>query len=153
MICVIAMIVFGVMALFSSTHRPLAKEAFDCVFRKVTFRKCNSDLDQRIKGDIVGRTMKKSPGFARFIHKWFSVISWLLLIITIVSLVYSVIGIYNLAVYDNCNGEEGGYCVITDSGDVTLDYCDDPECPGCSSGGECTSDTCTCGHGADCAAG
>ena len=33
MICLIALIIFGVLAIFSASYRPLAKEAFDCVLR------------------------------------------------------------------------------------------------------------------------
>ena len=145
MICVIALIVFGVMSIFSATHRPLAKEAFDCVFKKLTFRKCSTGLDKRIKGDIVGRTMKRSPGFAKFIHKWFAVISWIFLIIFILSVVQSGISVYNYVAYDNCNGpNDDGFCVLN-AIDVTEGGCDVPGCDGdCDNAETCHLDTCGC---------
>ena len=148
MICVIALIVFGVLAIFSATHRPLAKEAFDCVFRKITFRKCHTDLDRRIKGDIVGRAMKRSPWFARFLHKWFAVISWIFLIIFILSIVQSGISVYNWVAYDNCNGPNSdGYCVLN-AIELSEDACGVPGCNGnCSDSEVCHLDTCGCSDG------
>jgi len=59
MICVLAMIVFGIMAIFSASHRPIAKEAFDCVFRRITLKKCKSGLDVRLKAKLIGKLMQK----------------------------------------------------------------------------------------------
>ncbi len=67
MICVIALIVFAVLAVFSAKYRPLALEAFDCVFRRLTFRKCKSALDKRLKSKITGKVMKRHAGLAKFI--------------------------------------------------------------------------------------
>jgi hypothetical protein len=36
MICLIALVVFGIMSIFSVGFRPLAKESFNCVFRRLT---------------------------------------------------------------------------------------------------------------------
>ena len=66
MICILAMVVFGIMGIFSASHRKLAKEAFDCVFRMITFRPCNSTFDQRMKGKIVGKLINKSPRMSGF---------------------------------------------------------------------------------------
>jgi hypothetical protein len=151
MICVIALIVFGVLSIFSATHRPLAREAFDCVFRKITFRKCNTNLDQRIKGDIVAKTMKRSPAFARFIHRWFAVLSWLFLIIFVLSLVQVGMSVYYYVEYDNCNGpNSNGYCVLN-AIEVTEQGCGLPGCDGqnCSHGGVCTGE-CGCENGTIC---
>jgi len=52
MICVVALIVFGILGIFSAKYRVIAKEAFDCVFRKITLRKCDSRLDSRLKSEI-----------------------------------------------------------------------------------------------------
>ena len=145
MICVIALIVFGVMAIFSASHRPLAKEAFDCVFRKITFRKCKTNLDQRLKGDIVGRTMKRSPWFARFIRKWFTVISWIFLIIFILSIVQSGISVYYYVAYDNCNGPNSdGFCVLNTVA-VSDGGCEVPGCDGnCLDKESCHETDCGC---------
>ncbi|MBW3014495.1 DsbA family protein, partial [Candidatus Woesearchaeota archaeon] len=113
MICIIAFVVFAVMAIFSASYRPLAAEAFDCVFRKLTFRKCHTSLDERIKSQVTGRIMKHSPKGAAFVFKHFQLLSWIFVIITIASLAYSGYSTYNYIQYGNCYGPEdtGGFCI------------------------------------------
>lgn len=144
MICILALVVFGVLAIFSASYRPLAKEAFDCVFRRITLRKCESGLDVRMKSKVVGKLMNRSPALARGVHKNFEIISWIFVIIFFVSLIYSGIAVYNIVVYDNCNGpvDENGFCIITGNGGEVVD-CEDPLCEH----GECEE----CGEDCDCA--
>ena len=52
MACLIALIIFGIMGIFSASHRALAKEAFICVFKRVTFRPCDTGFKEKIKGKI-----------------------------------------------------------------------------------------------------
>ncbi|MBI2128861.1 hypothetical protein HYU07_01345 [Candidatus Woesearchaeota archaeon] len=133
MICLIALVVFGVLGIFSSTHRMLAKEAFDCVFRRLTLRKCESGLDKRLKSQITGKLMRKTPRLAGFTYKNFELISWIFTIMFIASIVWSGHGIYNLIVYKNCNGLQGGACIFNPSASESLPSCSNSECPtGCS---------------------
>ena len=69
MICLIALIVFAILAIFSVSYRPLAKEAFECVWLKTTFRKCKGSLDLRIKSYITAKFMKISPSIAKILYK------------------------------------------------------------------------------------
>jgi hypothetical protein len=118
MICIIALVVFGILGIFSVTHRKIAFEAFNCVFRKTTFRKCNSDLDKRLKSQIVAKVMNKSPKTARFVYRYFEILSWIFTIAMIVSLVYTVIGGYNYYQYGNCNGpNQEGFCIFDPLGE------------------------------------
>lgn len=120
MICIIALVVFGILGIFSATHRKVAFEAFNCVFRKTTFRKCNSDLDVRLKSQIVAKIMNKSPKTARFVYKNFEIFSWTFTILMIVSLVYTIIGGYNFYLYGNCNGpNQEGFCIFDPTGSNT----------------------------------
>ena len=143
MICLLSLIVFGVLAIFSAGYRPLAKEAFDCVFRRVTLRKCQSGLDVRFKSKIVGKLMNKSPKLARGVHKNFEIISWFFVIIFFVSLAFSANAVYNIVVYDNCYGPdaEPGTCMFVPN-EVEVD-CGDPLCDS----GECEvcGEDCNCG--------
>ncbi len=113
MICIIALVVFSILAIFSASYRPLAGESFDCVFRKVTFRKCRTNLDQRLKSKITGKLLTKSPLLARFVYKRFELLSWIFVILFIASLAYSAYGGYNYTLYGNCYGPEdiGGFCI------------------------------------------
>ncbi|MBC8495288.1 thioredoxin domain-containing protein [archaeon] len=117
MICIIALIVFGILGIFSSTHRIIAKEALDCMFKRVTLRKCDTGLDKRLKAQITGKLMKRCPVGGRFIYRHFEIISWIFLILFIISIVYSIQGIYYLALYQNCNGEDAtGFCPFNPGG-------------------------------------
>jgi protein-disulfide isomerase len=119
MICFIALIVFGFLAIFSASYRPLAKEAFDCVFRRVTFRKCQGNLDARLKGRITGSLMRKSQPLARFVFRHFEAISWVFTILLIASMAYSGYAAYNYILYGNCNGKQNGesFCIFDPAGE------------------------------------
>ena len=123
MICIIALPVLALMGLFSASHRELAKEAYECVFRTATLQPCKVDFDQKVKGKLVGRLLTISPPLARFVNRHFTLISWLLVIITVLSLLGSAWGIYNVLVYGNCNGPNSSeFCVLTGSrGVMTLE--------------------------------
>lgn len=116
MICLIALVVFGIMSLFSVSFRPIAKEAFGCVFRRMTLRKCDTGFDQKMKAGITGKIMKRGPSLAKFIHNYFEIISWIFTIIMILSLIYSAIAVYNLAINGTCSPESPDTCVFRPSG-------------------------------------
>jgi protein-disulfide isomerase len=128
MICVAALIVFSILALFSAKYRPLAKEAFSCVFLKMRLRPCNSGLDNRVRMAVTMPFVKKTPRVAKFIHKYFSVFSAIFVLLTVASFAYMLWGGYNYALYGNCNGPGStGFCVF------------DPNGPGVSETGECSA--------------
>jgi protein-disulfide isomerase len=113
MICVIAMIVFGILGIFSASYRVIAKEAFNCVFKKITLRKCDTGLDTRLKSQITGKLLKFSPRLGKSVYKHFEIFSWIFLIITIVTLFFMGQGIYFYAVYGNCNGPQSDqFCIF-----------------------------------------
>lgn len=113
MICLIALVVFGLLSVFSVKYRIIAKEAFDCVFKRMTLRKCTTGLDKRLKGQITGNLMKHSPSLGRLIYKNFEIISWTFTILMIASIAQSGISIYNYIEYGNCNGPTNeGFCIF-----------------------------------------
>lgn len=113
MICLVALVVFAVLGIFSARHRPLAKEAFRCVFRKATLRKCDTGLDSRIKTSVSGVFFKAHPKAGSFVFKHFTVISWIFTILFFASLASTAIGGYNYWMYGNCNGPgEDGFCIF-----------------------------------------
>lgn len=113
MICIIALIVFSILGIFSAKYRIIAKEAFDCVFRRVTFRKCTSGLDKRLKAQITGNLMRKSPKIGTFTYKYFEWISWFFTILMIWSIIQSGFAVYNFAAYGNCNGKGSDeFCIF-----------------------------------------
>jgi protein-disulfide isomerase len=113
MICIIALVVFSIIGIFSAKYRIIAKEAFDCVFRRVTFRKCTTGLDKRLKAQITGNLMRQAPRVGRFTFKYFEWISWFFTILMIWSIVQSGISVYNYAAYGNCNGKGSDeFCIF-----------------------------------------
>lgn len=132
MICFIALIVFGILGIFSASHRQIAKEAFDCVFRRITLRKCTTGLDVKLKSGITGRFLEKNKKFGGFIYKYFEIISWLFTILLIGSLIWSGYSGYNYYQYGNCNGpsaeEQQSLCLFDITGSNSqITSCHDQE--------------------------
>jgi len=128
MFCLIALIVFSILGIFSATHRKLAKEAFDCVFRRLTLRPCNTGFDQKIKGKIIGKLMNKLPRLAKGINRYWEAISWVLVILFFSSLFVSSRSIYNLVKYDTCNPEDPQSCVLGKQKCSSSKHCDPCQC-------------------------
>jgi hypothetical protein len=124
-ICIIAMVVFAVMGIFSARYRRWAKEAFGCVSRRLTLRPCNTEFNQKVRAKITGKLMGRSPKAARFAHKHFEAISWVFTIVLILSLAYTSYAVYNLAVYGTCDPITGECVFVPDAPDCG---CQNAEC-------------------------
>jgi len=159
MICLIALVVFGVLAIFSAKYRGYFKEAADCVFRRMTLRKCTTSFDKKMKVKISSKLSSKSKKLGSFTFKHFESLSWIVTIIMIVSLVYSAffgfMGVYNWYVFGNCNGpDSNAACVFNDltgannqSGSCAPNGCDPlncgpPDFNACSGTCQCVAGTC-----------
>lgn len=142
MICIIALFVFAVLGIFSVRYRQLAKEAFDCVFRRVTLRPCNTGFDQKMKMGIVSRVFKHSQKLSGFVYKRFELLSWFFTLLLFVSLGYSAYGLYNLYAFGNCNGPNSSdFCIFN----PTAAGCGEPTCgENCT----CAPGECNCAPGA-----
>jgi len=112
-LCIIALIVFSIMSIFSVRYRVLAKQAFRCVFLKMTFRPCESGLDQKIKMSIVSTIFDHSPRSAKFLNKHFELLSWIFVILSIASFVLVAQGAYNIYLYGSCDPLHPEQCLIT----------------------------------------
>jgi protein-disulfide isomerase len=118
MVCIIALIVFSILGIFSATHRALAKEALDCVFKRITLRPCNTGFDEKIKGKVIGKLLGRSIFASRIFSRHFAIISWLLFILTIASTFFVVRGGVNYYLYGSCNGlNQSGFCVFDPTGE------------------------------------
>jgi len=113
MICIVALVVFGILGIFSASHRRIAKEAFSCVFRRMTLRKCDTGFDNKMKVRLSTGLFKFSPILSKFTFKHFEAISWVLTIIMFASFAYSAWSVYNLFAFGNCNGQNSSeVCVL-----------------------------------------
>jgi protein-disulfide isomerase len=120
MICILAFIVFGILGVFSAKYRNIAKEALGCVLKRIQLKKCDTALNVKLKSELVGKFMKLSPGFGRFMYKYFECFSWFFLILTLVTIGLMGQGIYYYAVYGNCNGPNSDqFCIFDPMGTNT----------------------------------
>lgn len=111
-VCLLAMIVLAILSIFSVGYRQLAKEAFDCVFKRMTLRPCTTGFDQKIKSKFISRLMSY-PKLARFTYRNFELLSWIFTILLFISSAYTVYSVYNLAVYHTCDPQHPENCVFT----------------------------------------
>jgi hypothetical protein len=139
--CIVAFIVLGVMGLFSSTHRALAKEAMACMTRRVTLRPCDTGFNQKVQGKLVGWLMRRSTRVARFVNRYFELLAWVLFAVTLWSLVVAVDGLYNFYFYGSCEGlNDSSFCVLDPAGNNSavsnIDVSDEALVPKCSGGAD-----------------
>jgi len=142
-LCFIALPIFLILGIFSVKYRILAKDALECLGRTVTFRKCRSRLDERIKSELTGKILKKSPKIGIFFYKNFQLMSTITVILLVASLFFSITGLVNYVKYGNCYGPEsdGAFCIYSEIlGDDTT--CDNPEL--------CTNESCSCEEESEC---
>ncbi len=118
MLCILALIIFSILGIFSASQRALAREALDCVFRRVTFRPCNTGFQEKIKGKILSKLINRSVFLARIFNKHYEIFSWTLFILMVGSTIWVLRGGYNFYIYGSCNGlNESGFCAFDPSGE------------------------------------
>ncbi|MFH1229525.1 MAG: hypothetical protein V1678_03825 [Candidatus Aenigmatarchaeota archaeon] len=110
-ICIVALVVFSFLSIVSARYRPLAKDAFKCVFLMVQLKPCTVGLEEKIKSNVTSKLMIV-PSLARFFYKKFKYISWAFTISFFTSMLYSAYGIYNLLTIGRCD-PSNPYCEIT----------------------------------------
>lgn len=116
-VCIIALIAFAVLGIFSARYRRLAKEAASCTFKKLTLRPCDTGLDVRIKSNLTAKLINH-PKAAKFVHNNFDTMMTLLFILMILSMAftgyYGIKGVYNYVQFGNCNGPNSNDICIFD---------------------------------------
>ena len=118
MFCIAAFVVLSIMGIFSASNRQLAREAFDCVGRRVTLRPCNTGFDERMKAKLLGVVIVRSERAAMWLNKNFELLAWFFLILTLGSAFYSVRGVYLFYTTGSCNGvNDTGFCVFDPTGE------------------------------------
>lgn len=116
--CVIALIIFGIIGIFSASHRDLAKEAFSCVFKRITLRPCDTGFKEKIKGKVLSKIINRSTFLARMVNRHYEVLSWVFFVLMIGSTFWVFSGVYKFYVYGSCNGlNQSGFCAFDPSGE------------------------------------
>jgi hypothetical protein len=124
--CLVALVILGVLSIFSAKYRPWAREAMDCVARRLVLRPCRTGFNEKVKAKVTSKLMRRSPGLARVAHRHFEAISWVFTISLFVSLAYSGYSVYNLAVHGTCDPANPDQCVFNPG----LPACGSPACTG-----------------------
>jgi protein-disulfide isomerase len=119
-VCVIALVVFGFLGIFSAKYRRLAKEAFSCVFKMVQLKPCDTGFNQRVKAYVTTKLMKFPP-FAKFVYNNFNLLSWVFVLTFFLSIGGIAYGIYNYVAFGNCNGPNStGFCIYNAINKATM---------------------------------
>lgn len=118
MLCIASFIVLLVLSVFSARFRPYVREAYDCVFRRITFRACNTGFDVKVRSTITVALSKRSEGLAKLFNRYFELVSWIFVVSFLVSLGWTIRGGYLFWTTGSCNGlNQGGFCVLDPSGE------------------------------------
>lgn len=121
-ICLIALVVFGIMGIFSAKYRQLAKDAFHCTFNMIQLKPCDTGFEQRVKTYLTAQLMPV-PSVARFFYNNFKAISWVFVAVFFVSIAGLVYGFYNFVIFGNCNGPTSSeFCVFNSSSNVVMQF-------------------------------
>lgn len=117
MFCIVALIVFSILGIFSATHRELAREALSCVKNRVTFKPCESNFKDKNRDRITGWLLTKSVFLAKVFKKYYEVFAWIFFLLMLWSTVWVFRGVFNYYVYGSCNGlNESGFCAFDPKG-------------------------------------
>lgn len=117
MFCIISFIVLSILGIFSASNRELAREALDCVLRRVTLRPCTTGFDEKMKAKILGMVITRSEGAARFLNRNFERLAWVFFVLFLTSGIYTVRGLYFFYTTGSCSGANSTeFCVFDPTG-------------------------------------
>lgn len=112
MLCIAAFIIFSILGIFSASYRKLAKKGWYCVLRKITFRPCDINFSEELKGKLLGKLIFTHPKLANFLSRFANVFAFIFMILTIWSTLYVAQAGLNLYVYDTCNPQNVESCSL-----------------------------------------
>jgi protein-disulfide isomerase len=117
MFCIVSFVVLSILGIFSASNRELAREALDCVLRRVTLRPCTTGFDEKMKAKILGVVIIRSEKGARFLNKYFEVLAWIFFILLLASSIWTIRGLYLYYTTGSCEGlNSTNFCVFDPAG-------------------------------------
>jgi hypothetical protein len=108
-LCLVALVVFSVMSIWSAKYRRLAKEAFKCVRKTLMLSPCDMAFEQKVKAKVTAKLLNISPTLARGFYQNFRIFAWAFTASFFVSLFITAYSFYNFAVYGSCDPGEPCY--------------------------------------------
>lgn len=112
MLCIAAFIIFSILGIFSASYRKLAKKGWYCVARKLTFRPCDINFSEELKGKMLGKLIFTHPRLAKFLSRFANVLAFIFVALTIWSTLYVAQAGLNLWVYDTCTPTQAESCSL-----------------------------------------
>lgn len=117
MFCIIAFVVLAILGIFNAAYRDVAREAYACVGKRITFRPCDTGFKEKMKAQLVGSLVNRSVVAARIVNRYYELIAWALFLLTIWSLFATADGLYNYYRYGSCDGlNASSFCVLDPTG-------------------------------------
>ena len=113
MFCIASFIILGILGIFSASYRKLAGKAWQCVLKRITFKPCDVNFGEELKGKVLGKIILTHPRLYRFLSRWFDALALIFVILTIWSVLVAAIALLNLAVYDTCNPQNAESCSLS----------------------------------------
>lgn len=121
MVCIAAFIVLVIISIFSAKYRKLTGEAWGCVARKLTLRPCDSNFKDDVKNSILSRVVIKRPKIVKFTSVAIEVGAFLIVVLTIWSLLVAVKSGVSLFVYGTCEPSNAAACSLDSSESCSID--------------------------------
>lgn len=122
-LCLVALVVFAVLGIFSAKYRKWFFESLGCVTRMATLRPCDTGFKERVQAKVVSGAMKRSGRMAKMLNRYFEVVSLIFTIAFFASMAYTAYGFYNLAVYGSCDPAHPENCIFNPGGDPNRVIC------------------------------
>ncbi len=123
--CIAALIILAFLSIFSAKYRSFAKEAFDCVFRRLTLRPCQTGFNIKVKAIVSSWFLRRNEKVGGFVFRRFEIINWIFVLLFFVSTLYVGRSVYFYIKYGSCTPEEPQNCVINQ---ITGTATPTPEC-------------------------
>lgn len=112
MFCIAAFIIFAVLSIFSATYRPLAKAAWHCTWKRISFQPCDISFGDEMRGKLLAKLIFRMPRLARFLDRWLDWLSFAFVIVSIWSLLYVGNAGLNYWVYGTCDPRNVESCTL-----------------------------------------
>ncbi len=112
MFCIAAFIVLVIISIFSARYRRLAKKAWGCVARRLTFRPCDTKFKDELKSRLLAHVALKKPQFVKAASIGIEVGSFVIVALTVWSLYVVFKSGLNLYVYGTCNPANAASCSL-----------------------------------------
>lgn len=112
MFCIAAFIILLIISVFSARYRQMAKKAWSCTARRITFRPCDTNFKDELKNKMLSKVAVKTPRLVKAADVAIEVGAAIVVLLTIWSLLVTFKAGLNLYVYGTCNPSNSSSCSL-----------------------------------------